>query len=240
MAEKKKICISVPIRNETSQTNEIHENIINIEAAIEKGADLIECRFDFMTNFDGIDVYLDGISSFKKKCIYTLRPFNQGGNFVNDLDKRSTILKKFINAEPQFVDIEYEIISANEDLADFTEVSNTKILVSWHDFEKTPSYSELINIVNQMRIYSPYLKVVTMAQSFDDVLEIFKLYQNVDTHVNLISFAMGESGIVSRLLCPIIGEAPFTYAASNTPIAPGQLSIQQVNQFYAILKKKLI
>ena len=114
MVEKKKICISVPIRNENSQTNEIQNNIINIEAAIEKGADLIECRFDFMTHFDEIDVFLESISRFKKKCIYTLRPANQGGNFVNDLDKRSTILRKFINAEPQFVDIEYEIISANE------------------------------------------------------------------------------------------------------------------------------
>jgi 3-dehydroquinate dehydratase-1 len=145
-----------------------------------------------------------------------------------------------IDQEPQFVDVEYDILSNNDELADYAESSKTKILVSWHDFERTPDHNELINRVSQMRVYSPYLKVVTMANSFDDALEIFELYQHLDTNINLVSFAMGESGTITRVLASVVGDAPFTYASLDAPIAPGQLSIYQMQRFYTVLKKRLV
>lgn len=240
MSEKRKVCVSIPIRNDGNLKTDLERIYVEIETALTKGADLIECRFDYMTKFEQFDVLLEGLSKFKNKCIYTLRPVNQGGSFVDNHELRTSLLRKLIDQEPEFVDVEYEIISENDDFADHVESSNTKILVSWHNFERTPPHKELINLVNQMRVYSPYLKVVTMANSFDDVLEIFELYQNLDTNISLVSFAMGESGIITRVLAPVIGEAPFTYASLNSPIAPGQLSISQMHRFYSILKKRLL
>lgn len=240
MSEKRKLCVSIPIKNGDNLNIDLQKVIDEIESALEKGADLIECRFDFMTKFQELDSFLDEISKYKANCIYTLRPIVQGGNFRNDHDERIPVLKRLIDQGPQFVDVEYEIVSMREELADYIEASNTKILVSWHDFKLTPNHVELIDLVNKMRIYSPYLKIVTMANSFNDVIEIFELYQSIDTNINLVSFAMGESGIITRLLCPIIGESPFTYASLSTPIAPGQLSINQIVKFNHFLKKKMI
>lgn len=240
VSEKRKVCVSIPIQNENDFQKDLENIHTQIEAALTKGADLIECRFDYMTKIGELDAFLEGLAKFKNNCIYTLRPIGQGGNFVDDHLRRSNLLKKLIYNEPQFVDIEYEILSKNDDLADYIESSKTKILVSWHDFDKTPDHNELINLVNQMRVYSPYLKVVTMANSFDDALEIFELYQHLDTNINLVSFAMGESGTITRVLAPIVGGAPFTYASLDAPIAPGQLSISQMQRFYGVLKKRLV
>lgn len=246
LPEKRKVCVSIPIRNQENDLRTDLENIlVNIQTALTKGADMIECRFDYMTEFEEFDAFLEVIAKYKASCVYTLRPVSQGGNFVDDNDdvdhiQRLKLLKKLIDQEPQFVDIEYDTISKNDDLADYAELSKTKILVSWHDFERTPHHTELINLVNQMRIYSPYLKVITMAHSFDDALEIFELYQNLDTNTNLVSFAMGESGTITRVLGSIIGDTPFTYASLDVPIAPGQLSISQMQRFYAVLRKRLV
>lgn len=240
MPKKRKVCVSIPIRNKDDLQKDLENMLTQLETALTMGADLIECRFDYLTKFEGLDAFLKGLDKHKNSCIYTLRPVAQGGNFVDDHNQRGLLLKKLIDQEPQFVDVEYDILSKNDELADYAESSKTKILVSWHDFEKTPVHNELIDLVNQMRVYSPFLKVVTMANSFDDSLEIFELYQSLDTNINLVSFAMGESGTITRVLAPIIGDAPFTYASLDTPIAPGQLSISQMQRFYAVFRNRLV
>jgi 3-dehydroquinate dehydratase-1 len=236
-----KICASIPIvEGQNSGTNNLKFTLCDIEKAIQKGADMIECRFDFIKNYGQIDRYLQLLTRYKDRCVYTLRPENEGGKFSNDPLQRIALLKKLIEAKPLFVDIEYELISKNDELADLIEISDTRILVSWHNFVKTPSENELISQVNNMRVYSPYLKIVTTAKNIDDSLTILKLYKIIDTHINLIAFAMGESGTISRILCSIIGDAPFTYASLSEAIAPGQLSIDQMKTFEKLFKSTLI
>jgi 3-dehydroquinate dehydratase-1 len=43
---------------------------------------------------------------------------------------------------------------------------------------------------------------------------------------------MGEAGIISRILCTVFGNAPFTYAALEKAISPGQLTIKQMRKLY--------
>ena len=52
---------------------------------------------------------------------------------------------------------------------------------------------------------------------------------------NLIAFAMGDSGKMSRILCLYLG-APFTYVSLGKPVAPGQFSLDQIKK---ILNKKM-
>lgn len=237
----RKICASIPIiEDQNSGTDNLEFTRCEIEKAIQKGAEMIECRFDFIKNYSRIDHYLQLLIRYKDRCVYTLRPENEGGKFSNDPLKRIDLLKKLINAKPLFVDIEYELISVNDDLADLVEISDTSILVSWHNFVKTPSEDELISLVNNMRVYSPYLKIVTTAKNIDDSLTILKLYKLIDAHINLVAFAMGEPGTISRILCSIIGDAPFTYASLSDAIAPGQLSIDQMKTFEKLFNSKLI
>jgi 3-dehydroquinate dehydratase I len=62
-------------------------------------------------------------------------------------------------------------------------------------------------------------------------LRLLELY---DTAIGLypIFFAMGEAGVLSRILCTLIGNAPFTYASLDKALAPGQLTVQQMKKLY--------
>jgi len=45
--------------------------------------------------------------------------------------------------------------------------------------------------------------------------------------VNLIAFAMGDFGRISRVLSLYLG-SPFTYVSLGKPIAPGQFSVDEI------------
>jgi 3-dehydroquinate dehydratase I len=127
------------------------------------------------------------------------------------------------------LDVELDTIKENDELADFLE--KTPILVSWHDFQQTPPSDELEDILSEMRIYSNYVKVVTTAKSVEDSLRLLELYEST-TSLHPVIFAMGDAGILSRILCTIVGNAPFTYTSLDKAVAPGQLTVKQMRKLY--------
>ena len=76
--------------------------------------------------------------------------------------------------------------------------------------------------------------MVTTANGIEDSIRILDLYKNAPGLV-LIAFAMGESGILSRIFSTLLkrtATAPFTYAALEKPIAPGQMTLEQMKRLY--------
>ena len=240
MSSSRKLCASIPVTNDVDGSGDLLLTVNKIDEALTKGVDIIECRFDYLNSFENLDRYLDILSRYKDKCIYTIRPENEGGQFSNDPKKRAEIITKFIQRRPLFVDVEFKLISSNDFIADLVENENTPILISWHDFSHTPEFDELLEQVKKMRIYSPYIKIVTTATAIDDSIKILGIYQTIDTHINLVAFAMGEMGVLSRVLCTVVGDAPFTYASVGAALAPGQLSIDQMKSIYDLFKRKLV
>ncbi|MFL6491335.1 MAG: type I 3-dehydroquinate dehydratase, partial [Nitrososphaera sp.] len=123
----------------------------------------------------------------------------------------------------------------NDELADFLEKKKSRLLVSWHDFEKTPPSDYIADMLSEMRTYSNYVKIVTTAQSIEDSLRLLELYETA-MGLSPIFFAMGDAGVISRLLCNIIGNAPFSYASLEKTIAPGQLTVQQMKKLYSKMR----
>ncbi|HUG96446.1 MAG TPA: type I 3-dehydroquinate dehydratase, partial [Nitrososphaera sp.] len=123
----------------------------------------------------------------------------------------------------------------NDVLADFLESQKTPVLVSWHDFEETPPSDKIADLLSEMRVYSNYVKIVTTAKSVDDSLRLLERYKTA-TGLDPIFFAMGEAGVVSRVMCTVTGNAPFTYASLEKAVAPGQLTVKQMRDLYDNLK----
>lgn len=240
MSTHRKLCASIPVTKDIDNSEDLVLTVNKIDEALNKGVDIIECRFDYLSSFENLDHYLDILSRYKDKCIYTIRPENEGGKFSNDPEKRVEIIRKFIQRKPLFVDIEYNLISNNDFIADLVENENTQILVSWHDFSHTPEFDYLLEQVKNMTIYSPFVKIVTTARTIDDSIKILMIYRSIDTHINLIAFAMGELGVLSRVLCTVVGDAPFTYASIGAALAPGQLSVDQMKSINNLFKSKLV
>ena len=199
--------------------------------AFELGADYIEIRFDFLKP-DLLRPALHSAKDIKDRTIFTLRSSSEGGRFAGDEHNRLQWLLRLAQQKPMLLDVELDTLKKNDEVADFLEKQKTRLLVSWHDFEKTPSNDTIADILSEMRTYSNYVKVVTTAKSVEDALRLLEMYDDMGIGLHPIFFAMGEAGVISRVLCTLIGNAPFTYASLEKGTAPGQLTIQQMKKLY--------
>ena len=210
---------------------------MQIHRAFSFGADYVEIRFDFL-NLSDVDEALSIANQVNRKAVYTLRSPEQGGQFKGNTSERIACLEKLSSSMPMLLDVELDTIKSNDNLAHYLEEQNVSLLISWHDFEKTPSNSQLTRVLYEMRNYSQNVKIVTTAQKTEDSLSLLELYEN-SLGLNLIAFAMGEAGVISRVLCVIIGSAPFTYASLEKPVSPGQLTIKQMRKLYDRINAQL-
>jgi 3-dehydroquinate dehydratase-1 len=119
-------------------------------------------------------------------------------------------------------------------LVKYLKMTKTNLLISGHDFKKTPNLTELKKKLNQMSKYSSNVKIVTTAKTTDDSTRVLQLY-NKKGKINLIAFAMGDSGRISRILSLYLG-SPYTYVSLGKPIAPGQFSVDEVNKILNLKK----
>jgi 3-dehydroquinate dehydratase I len=221
-----KVCVSIT----SSAPEDLKSQIMR---AFSYGADFVEIRFDFLMPAD-MQESLKIVESITNRAVFTLRSVQQNGKFIGKNEDRIFWLKQLALSQPMLLDVELHTLRGNDDLVDFFTEQKTRMLVSWHDFIKTPTRSELLDLLGEMRIYSNYVKLVTTARNVEDCIQILDLYKVV-TELNLISFAMGELGILSRILCTIYGNAPFTYAALDAPFVSGQLTIQQMRKLYDMI-----
>jgi len=179
----------------------------------------------------------DALQQIKKdlrKCVCTLRPVSEGGNFEGGEKIRISIIKLIAVYNPFLLDVELNTLSKNKNLQRYLKNTGTDILVSWHNFKQTPDTSVLKKKLAQMKKFSNNIKIVTMAKSVNDGSRILSLYNN-SKNVKLIAFSMGNFGKMSRLLCLLLG-SPYTYVSLGKPIAPGQFSLDEVKSIFTIRK----
>jgi 3-dehydroquinate dehydratase-1 len=190
-------------------------------------SDYAELRFDFLKPSQ----VPDALNLSKKKltrCVCTLRPTKEGGKFSGTEKERIAIIKLIAEYEPFLLDVEYNTLRKNTNLKNYLKKSKTNILVSWHDFKKTPQFPNLIKTFNQMRMFSKNVKIVTSAKNAVDSSRVLALYSKT-TKTNLIAFSMGDLGKMSRILCLYSG-SPFTYVSLGKAVAPGQFSLKEMKE----------
>ncbi len=153
-------------------------------------------------------------------------------------------LVRAIEAGARYVDVEMEVEKQmSKRIRNVAHESGTVFIRSYHDFEGTDSFEALKALVEKCRYHgADVVKLVTTAQSSDDVERVMGLYdwlaqENTDDRNGvagladggLIAFCMGEAGRQSRLDCLRKG-APYTYAAltSEEAAAPGQWPMDEM------------
>ena len=223
---KYKTCISIA----ESSPNKIK---IKLKAALKK-SDYIEIRLDFL-KIEQVPIALEIIKKDLNRIVCTLRPKTEGGKFSGTEKERISIIKLIAEYSPFLLDIEYNTLKKNKELLKYLKTTKTKLLVSWHDFKKTPKSIELKNQINQMSKFSSNVKIVSTAKSTEDATRMLELYNKKGKN-NLISFAMGDAGRISRILCLYLG-SPYTYVSLGKTVAPGQFSVDEVNKIINLKKK---
>ena len=192
-----------------------------------KKSDYVEIRLDFLES-EEVPKTLEIIKKDLNKVVCTLRPKTEGGKFTGNEKERISIIKLIAEYNPFLLDIEFNTLNKNKELFKYLKSTKTKLLVSWHDFKKTPKNADLKNKIKQMSKFSNNVKIVSTAKSTEDSTRMLELYKNKGKN-NLISFAMGDFGRISRILCLYLG-SPYTYVSLGKAIAPGQFSVDEVKK----------
>lgn len=209
-----RICISIA-------ASDIDQALEAAQAAT-KQAQVIEIRLDTLKNPD-VKPFVELI---KTPLLFTNRPTWEGGECEDDEAKRIESLLNAIEHRAAYVDLELRAPRTSRDmLLEAARVSGTKIITSWHNFQKTPNSAELSAILEQQRQSGCHIgKMVSMASNQNDVLRMLALLSETDPGFPLISFAMGRPGTISRLATTRLGGF-MTYAAPDkgNASAPGQI-----------------
>ncbi|HJJ21680.1 MAG: type I 3-dehydroquinate dehydratase [Candidatus Nitrosopumilus limneticus] len=222
---KHKTCISIAENSPNKISNKL-------KTALKK-SDYVEVRLDFL-KIEQIPKALEIIKKDLNKIVCTLRPKAEGGKFSGSEEERLSIIKLVAEYNPFLLDVEFNTLKKNKDLVKYLKSTKTKLLVSWHDFKKTPKSIELKNKIKQMSKFSSNVKIVSTAKSTEDSIRMLELYDNKGKN-NLISFAMGEPGKISRILCLYLG-SPYTYVSLGKAVAPGQFSIDEIKKIINLKK----
>lgn len=212
-----KTCVS--IAEKTPQ-----KTLRQVKLGLQK-SDYVEIRFDFLKPSD-VPLVLSGVKKDLKRIVCTLRPKSEGGKFSGKEKERVAILKLIAEYCPFLLDVEHNTMKKNKHLVEYLKKSKTNILVSWHDFKKTPEPNVLLKKLGEMKKFSDHIKIVTTAKKVDDAAKILSLYAK-KSKIKLIAFTMGEEGKISRILCLFLG-SPYTYASLGKAIAPGQISVDEL------------
>ena len=214
---KYKTCVSI------GEKNPARLKII-LKKALMK-SDYAEIRFDYIKKSD-IPKVLENNKKSLSKCVCTLRPKNEGGLFSGSENERKAILKLIAEYNPFLLDVEFNTIQNDKKLASYLKKTKCKLLISWHDFKKTPNEVQLKSRFSKMNRFAGVVKIVTVAKNVSDVSRLLSLY-SIKQKKETIAFCMGDQGRFSRILCLHLG-SPFTYVSLGKPIAPGQFSVNEI------------
>ncbi|MBC7090922.1 MAG: type I 3-dehydroquinate dehydratase [Nitrososphaeria archaeon] len=198
-------------------------------------SDLIEVRIDIIG-----ESWTSIASRLKRPWIACNRRKEEGGMWYNDEERRVMELLKALQFGAEYVDI--ELLSPNINrVVEEVKSKGKKVIVSYHDFKGTPSYCELKKILKrEIEVGADVCKIVTFAKKFEDNITILKFIRQESSLAQLVSFCMGEMGIVSRILSPFFG-SKFTYASIDEGLesAAGQVGIENLREFYKIFQETL-
>jgi 3-dehydroquinate dehydratase/shikimate dehydrogenase len=171
-------------------------------------------------------------------AIATCRRQPFGGNFEGSLKVELETLLKAAQAGCQIVDLEVE--SAEEakaaQLAQFRDAlraTGAALLISFHNFTDANGLEQAVERIKAFR--PDFVKVVSTARSLADNLAVLKLIEEHSLSSHIVGIAMGEEGLVSRVLGVRAG-AEFTFASSGGGVetAPGQVTARTLRDLYRI------
>lgn len=119
--------------------------------------------------------------------------------------------------------------------------SNTHLIVSFHDFQATPSEEELVSIMErEINAGAHVAKLAAMPECEEDVLRILRATLAVRRKypdVPIITMSMGPTGAVTRLIGGFFG-SDLTFAVGSSASAPGQIPVAELRQCFGVVYPK--
>jgi 3-dehydroquinate dehydratase type I len=156
------------------------------------------------------------------RLIATCRP----GAFP-DADRKAMLLAA-IDAGASYVDVEVDSdVAYRTDIVERAHTRGCKVILSYHDYERTPGREELVTIVD--RCFSTGADLCKIACTVVFEKDGARLLGLLDDVRQIVVVGMGERGRVVRVAAPLLG-SPFTFASirEGKETAKGQIDRQRL------------
>ncbi|WP_088104450.1 type I 3-dehydroquinate dehydratase [Halalkalibacter urbisdiaboli] len=234
------ICAPLVGKNDTDILNEL----TNIRY---KKPDVIEWRADFYEDICDRDKVFHILQTMKSKVpnipiLFTIRSVHEGGESIELTERGKVSLLAALCCRGLVDIIDYELRNDVDSIHYLRQISlryNIQMILSYHNFKKTPECSEIVEMCKKMdHLDADFVKVAVMPNNMDDALELLRATNEVKKSINakLVTISMGKFGAVSRLFGWVFGSA-MTFGIGEQSSAPGQVPVEDVRRVIEITSK---
>jgi 3-dehydroquinate dehydratase/shikimate dehydrogenase len=194
----------------------------------------VELRLDWLGSRSEIRKILRWLAGTKAKrarnrvtLIATCRSRVAGGKFAGSIKDQFEILQEAGRAGCAWLDIEIETAEKISKREFAALRSRTRLLISYHDFKKTPSSLERVRARLQ-RAGGDAIKIAAHSKNYRDACRLLQLAR---ANRRVVAIPMGEVGAAARILALGSGSA-LAYSPVEKATAPGQVSLNAMKTLY--------
>lgn len=198
--------------------------------------DLVEFRVDFYEDIFNQKNLLSLLKilreDIQQPLLFTYRSKREGGQ-IQLTDEQYLELVKMV-CQSQLIDlIDIELMSGNALVYQLVEIAHQYgiyVILSNHDFEKTPQDIDMRQTLEHMEIMNGDIyKIAVMPQSYQDVIRVLNVTMEMSARLNqpIVTMAMGKLGMITRMTGELTGSS-ITFASAGKASAPGQMSVNDL------------
>lgn len=216
------ICVPVFVNSQTDWRQQI-------DAAQKAGADLVELRADTATT----DEALAALAHGPLKKLVTLRSTDEGGKDSRSDAARAALLTAALERGAALIDIEFAAYQRSPELRALAAKAGDRTVLSYHNFAHLPADLPA-RIDAMLAVPNAVVKIAYMPANLRETLRGFEFNARIRANGRAsIVLAMGEHGVISRLLAAYAGQyLTFATTPASGPSAPGQPSVDDLLRTY--------
>ncbi len=214
-----------------------------------QNADVVEWRADWYEDVFDLQKTEETLRQLREALediplLFTFRTSKEGGEKA--IAEADYIKLNQAAAGSGCVDlIDVELFTGDEAVRTIVEAAHecgVKVIMSNHDFQKTPEEKEIVSRLCRMQAMGADIpKIAVMPQCKKDVLTLLAATEEMSSEYAqcpIITMSMASDGVISRLCGEVFGSA-LTFGAAGKASAPGQMEVGELKTMLEILHKSL-
>lgn len=207
--------------------------------------DLVELRIDHFEEVENLDKVKELAKELRETLcetpiLFTFRSLKEGGEKEVSVEYYKELNIEI--AKTGYVDlIDVELFTGDEiveKIVSEAHKAGVKVVMSNHDFNKTPERQEIVKRLCKMQELNADLpKIAVMPKSTTDVLTLLCATDDMVTKyakTPIITMSMAGLGVISRLAGETFGSA-LTFGAAKVASAPGQVEVNKLAEILEVL-----
>ncbi|WP_277584838.1 type I 3-dehydroquinate dehydratase [Psychrobacillus antarcticus] len=224
----------------------LKELLFEIKTIKRLNLDIVEWRADLLEDIEDLTKVKQTLSVLREELypiplLFTFRTHREGGNKTIEDSYYETLLVEVMKTkEIDLLDVELFSPKVME-IMESAKENDVVIIMSNHDFDKTPAKEEIIWRLKRMQELGAHIpKIAVMPNNPSDVLTLLDAtytMQSVYADRPIITMSMAATGAISRLAGEIFGSVA-TFGAGVSSSAPGQIPASDLKYILELLHTK--